>query len=163
MKKLIILVLMATLATFSLAADKVGVVDGQKIFATFSLTQTYRKNLEVQRAKFQADIKSKEVLLQKQQVDIQAKGVTATDAERKKFEADVAAFRKYAQETELRIQKEEQARGQQINAMIQTSVKKIAKNGAYDLVMEAQALLFGGEDITDKVLADMEIAAKNMK
>ena len=36
------------------------------------------------------------------------------------------------------------------------AVKKVAAEGKYDYIFEAEALKVGGEDITDRVLKEME-------
>ena len=40
------------------------------------------------------------------------------------------------------------------------AVKKVAADGKYDYIFEAEALKIGGEDITDRVLKEMETLKK---
>ncbi len=162
MKKLSILVLVVAMS-ISAFAEKMAVVNGQKIFATFSLAQSFRKNVESTRAKFEETMKAKEAVLQKSQNDLNAKGTAVTDAEKKKFQADVEAYQKYGKDNEIKMQKEEQARGMQINDMFRNAVTTISKADGFDYAVDSQAVIYGGTDITDKVLAEMEKAAKNVK
>ncbi len=45
---------------------------------------------------------------------------------------------------------------QQVQSDILLTIKKVADDGKYDLVMDKQTVIAGGEDITKKVLAELE-------
>ncbi|MGL5049527.1 MAG: OmpH family outer membrane protein [Fusobacteriaceae bacterium] len=159
MKKLTVLALMAAMSVSALAV-KVGYVSSEEVFQRYSQTKTLQTNLNKEKSRLETEIKKKEVTLQKIQVELQAKGASVTEAEKTKFQKEVETFQKFVKDSQTKLSKEEMTRLQEIEKVITTSVDKIAKDGKYDFVLEAGAVKFGGENVTEKVLADME---KNKK
>ncbi|MGL6170096.1 MAG: OmpH family outer membrane protein [Fusobacteriaceae bacterium] len=159
MKKLTVLALMAVMSVSALAV-KVGYVSSEEVFQRYSQTKTLQTNLNKEKSRLETEIKKKEVTLQKMQVELQAKGASVTEAEKTKFQKEVETFQKFVKDSQTKLSKEEMTRLQEIEKVITTSVDKIAKDGKYDFVLEAGAVKFGGENVTEKVLADME---KNKK
>ncbi|MGL4533641.1 MAG: OmpH family outer membrane protein [Fusobacteriaceae bacterium] len=159
MKKLTVLALMAAMSVSALAV-KVGYVSSEEVFQRYSQTKTLQTNLNKEKSRLETEIKKKEVTLQKMQVELQAKGASVTEAEKTKFQKEVETFQKFVKDSQTKLSKEEMTRLQEIEKVITASVDKIAKDGKYDFVLEAGAVKFGGENVTEKVLADME---KNKK
>ena len=143
MKKLLLIasVLLAT----SAFADKVGVVDSQRAFFQFSETKKAQQSLEGQAKKVENEARQKEVALQKEYVALQAKGDKLTDAEKKAFEKKSQDFQSFLN-----------AKLKRIEDIYVKAVKKVAAEGKYDYIFEAEALKVGGEDITDRVIKEME-------
>ena len=129
MKKLLLIasVLLAT----SAFADKVGVVDSQRAFFQFSETK-------------------------KAQQSLQAKGDKLTDAEKKAFEKKSQDFQSFLNSSQDKLNKEQMAKLKRIEDVYVKAVKKVAAEGKYDYIFEAEALKVGGEDITDRVIKEME-------
>ena len=154
MKKLLLIasVLLAT----SAFADKVGVVDSQRAFFQFSETKKAQQALEGQAKKVENEARQKEVALQKEFVSLQAKGDKLTDAEKKAFEKKSQDFQSFLNASQDRLNKEQMTKLKRIEDIYEKAVKKVAADGKYDYVFEAEALKVGGEDITDKVLKQME-------
>ena len=154
MKKLLLIasVLLAT----SAFADKVGVVDSQRAFFQFSETKKAQQALEGQAKKVENEARQKEVALQKEFVSLQAKGDKLTDAEKKAFEKKSQDFQAFLNASQDRLNKEQMTKLKRIEDIYEKAVKKVAAEGKYDYVFEAEALKVGGEDITDKVLKQME-------
>ena len=154
MKKLLLIasVLLAT----SAFADKVGVVDSQKAFFQFSETKKAQQALEGQAKKVENEARQKEVALQKEFVSLQAKGDKLTDAEKKAFEKKSQDFQSFLNASQNNLNKEQMTKLKRIEDIYEKAVKKVAADGKYDYVFEAEALKVGGEDITDKVLKQME-------
>jgi len=154
MKKLLLIasVLLAT----SAFADKVGVVDSQRAFFQFSETKKAQQALEGQAKKVENEARQKEVALQKEFVSLQAKGDKLTDAEKKAFEKKSQDFQAFLNSASDRLNKEQMTKLKRIEDIYEKAVKKVAAEGKYDYVFEADALKVGGEDITDKVLKQME-------
>ena len=154
MKKLLLIVsvLLATTAF----ADKVGVVDSQKAFFQFSETKKAQQALEGQAKKVENEARQKEVALQKEFVSLQAKGDKLTDAEKKAFEKKSQDFQSFLNASQDKLNKEQMTKLKRIEDIYEKAVKKVAAEGKYDYVFEADALKVGGEDITDKVLKQME-------
>ena len=154
MKKLLLIasVLLAT----SAFADKVGVVDSQRAFFQFSETKKAQQALEGQAKKVENEARQKEVALQKEFVSLQAKGDKLTDAEKKAFEKKSQDFQAFLNSASDRLNKEQMAKLKRIEDVYVKALKKVAAEGKYDYIFEADALRVGGEDITDKVLKQME-------
>ena len=154
MKKLLLIasVLLAT----SAFADKVGVVDSQKAFFQFSETKKAQQALESQAKKVENEARQKEVALQKEFVSLQAKGDKLTEAEKKAFEKKSQDFQSFLNASQDKLNKEQMTKLKRIEDIYEKAVKKVAAEGKYDYVFEADALRVGGEDITDKVLKQME-------
>ena len=154
MKKLLLIasVLLAT----SACADKIGVVDSQKAFFQFSETKKAQQALEGQAKKVENEARQREVALQKEFVSLQAKGDKLTDAEKKAFEKKSQDFQSFLNASQNNLNKEQMTKLKRIEDIYEKAVKKVAADGKYDYVFEAEALKVGGEDITDKVLKQME-------
>jgi len=154
MKKLLLIasVLLATTAF----AEKIGVVDSQKAFFQFSETKKAQQALEGQAKKVENEARQKEVALQKEFVSLQAKGDKLTDAEKKAFEKKSQDFQSFLNASQDKLNKEQMTKLKRIEDIYEKAVKKVAAEGKYDYVFEADALKVGGEDITDKVLKQME-------
>ncbi|MGL4687742.1 MAG: OmpH family outer membrane protein [Fusobacteriaceae bacterium] len=159
MKKLSILALTMSMSISALAV-KVGYLNTEEVFQKYSQTKILQTNLQKEKTRLETEIKKKEVVLQKMQVELQSKGDKVTDVEKKKFEEEVKTFQKFVKDSQTKLGKEEMTRLQEIEININNSVKKIATAGKYDYVLEAGAVKFGGENVTSKVLAEME---KNVK
>ena len=154
MKKLLLIasVLLAT----SAFADKIGVVDSQKAFFQFSETKKAQQALEGQAKKVENEARQREVALQKEFVSLQAKGDKLTDAEKKAFEKKSQDFQSFLNASQNNLNKEQMTKLKRIEDIYEKAVKKVVADGKYDYVFEAEALKVGGEDITDKVLKQME-------
>lgn len=154
MKKLLLIasVLLAT----SAFADKIGVVDSQKAFFQFSETKKAQQALEGQAKKVENEARQREVALQKEFVSLQAKGDKLTDAEKKAFEKKSQDFQSFLNASQNNLNKEQMTKLKRIEDIYEKAVKKVAADGKYDYVFEAEALKVGGEDITDRVIKEME-------
>ena len=153
MKKLLLIasVLLAT----SAFAEKVGVVDSQRAFFQFSETKKAQQSLESQAKKVENEARQKEVALQKEYVALQAKGDKLTDAEKKAFEKS-QDFQSFLNSSQDKLNKDQMAKLKRIETVYVKAVKKVAADGKYDYIFEAEALKVGGEDITDRVIKEME-------
>ena len=154
MKKLLLIasVLLAT----SAFADKIGVVDSQKAFFQFSETKKAQQALEGQAKKVENEARQREVGLQKEFVSLQAKGDKLTDAEKKAFEKKSQDFQSFLNASQDKLNKEQMTKLKRIEDIYVKAVKKVATDGKYDYIFEAEALKVGGEDITDRVIKEME-------
>ena len=148
MKKLLLIasVLFAT----SAFADKVGVVDSQRAFFQFSETKKAQQSLESQAKKVENEAR------QKEDVALQAKGDKLTDAEKKAFEKKSQDFQSFLNSSQDKLNKEQMAKLKKIEDVYVKAIKKVAAEGKYDYIFEAEALKVGGEDITDRVIKEME-------
>jgi outer membrane protein len=159
MKKLTALVLAVTMS-MSAFALKVGYVSSQEVFARYSGTKVVKEQLVKEKKRLENDIKKKEVELQKVKVELDSKGSSITEQEKSKFNNQVAEFKKYVNQTQKDLSVQEQAKFKEIATNIDASIQSIARTEKYDYVFEAGAVKFGGEDITQKVLSNIEKGKK---
>lgn len=155
MKKLL-LVASLLLATSSFA-EKIGVINSQRAFFEFSETKKAQQTLEGQAKRVENEARQKEVALQKELVALQAKGNKLTDAEKKAFEKKSQDFQNYLNASQDKLNKQQMTSLKKIEDVYVKAIKKVAADGKYDYVFEAEALKIGGEDITDKVIKEMEV------
>ncbi|MGL4307349.1 OmpH family outer membrane protein [Cetobacterium sp. SF1] len=159
MKKLSALLLGLTLSA-SAFAMKVGYVNSQELFSSYSQTKVIQENLNKQKSRLENEIKQKEVNLQKLQVELQAKGASATDAEKKDFQAKVDEFQKLVRDSQTKLNREEMTRLQEIDRIMNSAIQNVAKKNGYEYIFEEGAIKFGGENLTGKVLDVMEQTKK---
>jgi len=110
----------------------------------------------VDNKKVENEARQKEVALQKEYVALQAKGDKLTDAEKKAFEKKSQDFQSFLNSSQDKLNKEQMAKLKKIEDIYVKAVKKVAAEGKYDYIFEAEALKVGGEDITDRVIKEME-------
>ena len=112
--------------------------------------------MESQAKKVENEARQKEVALQKEFVALQAKGDKLTDAEKKAFEKKSQDFQSFLNSSQDKLNKDQMAKLKKIEDVYVKAVKKVAADGKYDYIFEAEALKVGGEDITDRVIKEME-------
>lgn len=159
MKKVAITLMALTLSVSALA-EKIGFVNSQEAFAKYSQTKVIQENLTKEENRVENEIKQKEVALQKAQLELQSKGDKITDKEKQEFQKQVEVFKKFVRDSQIKLNKERYTRMQEIEKTMLTAIQSVAKAGKYDYVLEAEAVKFGGTDITADVLKAMEKAKK---
>ena len=75
---------------------------------------------------------------------------------RKHFEKKSQDFQSFLNSSQDKLNKEQMAKLKKIKNIYVKAVKKVAAEGKYDYIFEAEALKVGGEDITDRVIKEME-------
>ena len=154
MKKLI-LVASLLLAT-SAFAEKIGVVDTQRVVSQFSVTKAAQKDLEGQVKRLENEARTKEITLQKEYVALQSKGDKLTDAEKKAFEKKAQDFENFMNSSKQKLNDQQMQKLKSIETVYNKAIQKVATEGKFDYILEADAVKIGGEDVTDKVLKAME-------
>lgn len=154
MKKLI-LVASLLLAT-SAFAEKIGVVDTQRVVSQFSVTKAAQKDLEGQVKRLENEARTKEITLQKEYVALQSKGDKLTDAEKKAFEKKAQDFENFMNSSKQKLNDQQIQKLKSIETVYNKAIQKVATEGKFDYILEADAVKIGGEDVTDKVLKAME-------
>ena len=149
MKKLI-LVASLLLAT-SAFAEKIGVVDTQRVVSQFSITKAAQKDLEGQVKRLENEARTKEITLQKEYVALQSKGDKLTDAEKKAQD-----FENFMNSSQQKLNDQQMQKLKSIETVYNKAIQKVATEGKFDYILEADAVKIGGEDVTDKVLKAME-------
>ncbi|MFZ5722578.1 MAG: OmpH family outer membrane protein [Pseudomonadota bacterium] len=153
----LILLVAAALATGEAAAEKIGIVDPM---TAISSTEQYTKamaDLEKDTAGDKAKITKLQAELTTCSQKMKTEGATmsATDAAKLKTDCE-AKYRDYqvlGQTFQKTVGERQQAILQDFGPKFQRAVDAVAKEGAYDLIITKEALLFSkpAQEITDKV------------
>lgn len=155
MKKLAILALSAVMSISALA-DKVGYVNVQKAVDNYSGTKVVNQSLRTAAEKFQKDVAAKAAELDKLRNSLIAKGDKVTDSEKKTYEDKYIAYQKQLADAEEKLANEQSSKTAMINNKLRAAVKALGEAEKYDFIFSDGAVLYGGEDVTDKVVKKME-------
>ena len=127
-------------------ADSIGAVDMQKVFMNYNETQKARTGFEKKQQELKEEIEKKQAMLEQAQKD-------------NKKPEEIEKIIEEIQEELKPKQDELIALNNQLMSKIQEdiikSTKKVAKSYGIDIVLNKQALLHGGFDLTDFVIDDL--------
>jgi len=147
------LVLTAFSGVSSAKDSNFGFVDTQKIFQSSKLAEeltSAQNDVKVRESDFSKETLDKSKLLE----DARAKKVS--DAELRKmqeqFQKDLEAKRANLELLKENKQKELEEDSKKLKEQVEDAIKNVAKDKQIDIVVDKQAILFGGTDITDDVI-----------
>ena len=147
MKKfLLVLSIFAIGFTSNLHAENIGVVDLQKVFVSYKETDKARKDFEKKQKELRDELEEKQKTLEKAQKD------NKKPEEIQKLVQEIQEELQPKQEDLIKLNNELMA---SIRADILRSAKKVAKDYGIDIVIDKQAVLHGGFDLTDFVIEDL--------
>lgn len=158
MKKISILALLATLSVSAFSA--VGYLDTQEVFEKYSKTKVYRDELVKSKTKLEEQFKKDSAKLQKEQIELQKKGDKVTEKEKNAFQKEVTELQKKFAEAQEKYRKDDIAKGDDVRKDIRNAAAAVAKTKNMEMVVEANTVIVGGENITPSVIATLE---KNYK
>lgn len=148
-------VLVAFMAQAASAA-KIGVVDTAKVIKDYDKAQDAQTRLEKDLEGQKTELKKMSDKLEKQEAELNAKkGIVAQkqfDSLRTKFETDRDAFREKYKEVQSGLVKKQQDVMESIVNDVKEVVAQIGKSEKFDIILDKQVSLYGGEDVTYKVL-----------
>jgi len=159
MKKLLVL-LMATIMSVSIFAEKIGTVNTQEIFQSYSKTKAVQVKLEKEKTKLEGQLQVKAKKIEQVAQDLNAKGDKVTEAEKDKFQKQQEDFAKERQALQNKLGKMEYDEMSAIRKDIESAINQVAKKGKYDVIIQKGAVLYGGKDITAEVLKTLENSKK---
>ncbi|MEK7431698.1 MAG: OmpH family outer membrane protein [Cyanobacteriota bacterium] len=154
-KQFLVLGTSLLLSSFSLSAlaGGVGVVDTKKIFETSKLFEVLG-NAKKEVTKLEEDLK-KETLYKSKLLE-EARMNKATDDELRKmqesFQAELEKKRKDGQDLSEKKQKELEDMSNKLKTQVENAIKDVAKDKNLDVIVDKQAVLFGGNDVTEDVI-----------
>ncbi len=144
----------------AVTAGKTAVVDLKKVFDALRETQDAKKKLEGDVDKEKQKLKNMQDDIQNLMEDYrQSKALWAPAKVQEKEQALVRKqqeLSKALKEAEVKLQGREQEMTSGILDKILLAVKQVYDEGGYACVYDRKALLFGGEDVTGKVVEKME-------
>ncbi len=161
MKKMIIATLAIGLVALSGSAMalRLATVDIGKVFERYTGTETAKAKLKKQVESEKGSLEKEQEALKKKLGDLQAKKSVLTAAKYEEQEGKLAEEIKALQGKMLakqnELQGQEKALTGQILDEIREVVQKVAKAEKFDYVLEQNAVLFGGDDITATVIKDL--------
>ncbi len=151
--------ILATLGMFGMVASasaKIAVVDTAKVVKEYQKTKDAQTRLEKEFEDKKAEIKKMSDKLEKQQEEMTAKkGIVSQkqyDTMKAKFDDDQDAFREKYKEIQSTMMKKQRDLMENIVNDVKEIAGQVAKSEKYDAVFDKEVLLYGGEDITYKVL-----------
>jgi outer membrane protein len=137
-------------------ASKIALVDTAKVVKEYQRTKDAQTRLEKEFEDKKTELKKMNDKLEKQQQDLTTKkGVVSQkqyDALKSKFDDDQEGFRAKYKEIQNTFMKKQRDLMESIVGDIKEIVGQIAKSEKYEAVFDKEVLLYGGDDITYKVL-----------
>ena len=142
MKKTLSLFVFLALSVGIVNAEIIGIVDFDKVVDNYSKVKTVSNEISDKYAEIQRYSLDKEREYKK----------LSTPLERKNFEESVARELSKKQEAYLKLKEKKEA---EIDAAIKNAIKQVAIENKIDTVVEKTVIFFGGVDITDKVVKQL--------
>lgn len=130
----------------AVSAETIGFVDMQHVFMNYNETQKARADFEEKQDELRKELESKQALLD-------------TAQKEKKDPEEIEQIIQEIQDELKPKQEELLSLNNQLMSKIRNDIliatSKVAKSYGIDVVMDKQALLYGGFDLTDFVLDDL--------
>ena len=160
MKKLsLILALLALGLSSPALAMRVAFVDVKKAFDAYSGTDQAKNKLKKQVEDEKGKLEKEQDVLKKELSDLQAKKSVLTQKKYEEEEAKIVdkikARQGRIQATQNDLMSQEQKLTAQIVDLIKEATAKVAKKEKYDYVFESSNILFGGDEITNTVIREL--------
>jgi len=157
--KLLLMLLMTTGLTLSLCGvslAKFAVVDGAKVIKEYDKAKDAQVRLEKEFEGQKTELKKMNDDLEKQQAELNAKKGIASDKQfsalQSKFDEQQEAFKEKYKEVQAGFTKQQQGVMEGLINDVKTAVAQVAKSEGYEAAFDKEVMLYGGEDITYKVL-----------
>lgn len=155
MKKLALLAMTVVMSTSALALE-IGVVNSQELFYKYSKTKSIDEQLQKEGATLDNTLKQKQVELKKLEIELNSKGDKATEKDKKMYTDKVKMLEKFVKDSKNKMAKERNEKVAEVENTMNKAISKIAKTNKLDYILEAGAVKFGGKNVTEAVLAEME-------
>lgn len=144
--------LMASVS-FSALAGGVGIVDTRKVFETsklFEMLGLAKKEV----AKLEEDLKKETLYKSKLLEEARAKKVSDKELLKMQedFQSELEKKRRDGQELSEKKQKELEEMSVKLKSQVDEAIKSVAKEKTLDVIVDKQAVLFGGTDVTEDVI-----------
>jgi len=159
MKKLMVLAvtLAFALSGYAKAEDKkIAVFDMSKVFNEYEKTKQFTKDLEEWGNAKKAEVEKKKKEIEDLMKSFYAQSGLLSDeakkAKQKDIEEKTQDYQKKSQEIIQEFSKQEKIKTDALVVDISVAAEAVAKELKYDLLFDKKALVYGGDDITDKVI-----------
>ena len=145
-------------------ALKIGIVDVKKVFTQYSGTKTAQQAMATEVKLKEAEVGVKEEKIKKLKQELKEKKLLMTDDVKKKKQQEIDSELQSLQEYVIRLKQSLQGKETDLVENIVIRIANVAKSMAgkkgYDVVLEKNAVFYGGEDITVEVIKAMEEQGK---
>jgi len=161
MKRLLMIMVMGTFFTSSVfaASLKIAYVDFQKVFEAYYKTTQVNDKLKGKTDKWQKQLDEYKQEISELKDNYDKKESTMSDADKKKSREEIMEkLQKYqalGQDLTSKLKKEQYTEYEKIKEEIQEFISKLGKKENYTLIIDKAAVFFGGTDITDKVISQL--------
>ena len=146
MKKILTLAAFFTMLFSVAQAEVIGVVDFDRVVENYSKVKAVSNEISDKYAEIQRYSLDKEREYKK----------LSTPLERKSFEENVGRELSRKQEAYLKLKQKKEA---EIDAAIKNAIKQVAMTSKVTTVVEKSVVFFGGVDLTDKVVKQLNSPA----
>ncbi len=151
MKKILVLLTALTIS-FGAMAEKLGVVDVQKIMFTHPKAKTISEELNAEKLRLETDINEKGNKYLANKKALEEKGDKATEDEKAKLLQEEKELQAYIQTLQQQLNELERSKTISLQNEIMTAITEISKEKKIDVVLDKANVVLGGEDITDLVV-----------
>jgi outer membrane protein len=127
-------------------ADNIGFIDVAKVFKGYKATSSAEEQLKKERDDYEKEFKSAQEKLDKAQKE--NKSTAEVESMRKDLEDKLDPKKKALLDLNEQLTTK-------LQLEIVTSVKKVAKKVGIDIVLDKQAIITGGVDLTEMVINDL--------
>ena len=159
MKKVMLLVvtLAFVFAGYVKAEEKkIAVFDMKKVFDEYEKTKQFTKDLEEWGNTKKAEVENKKKEIEDLMKSFYAQSGLLSDeakkAKQKDIEEKTQDYQKKSQDIIQEFSKQEKLKTDALVVDISVAAEAVAKELKYDLLFDKKALVFGGDDITDKIV-----------
>lgn len=150
-----------------LTASKVGYVDMPYLFIQSEIGKDYAARLKAEYAKKEKEMQPKQEVLKAEIERYQAQKSMLSSDRMKKREEDIQQqmkdFEKGSKEAQMELMKTDEKFTKEVMGLIYDVVKDVAMEEKYEYVFEKKSLLFGGDDLTPKVMKALNERGKKKK
>ncbi|MCX5776965.1 MAG: OmpH family outer membrane protein [Candidatus Firestonebacteria bacterium] len=135
---------------------KIAVFDMAKVFNSYEKTAVFTKNLETWGNKKKAEVEAKKTEIEELMRKFYAQSSLLSDeakkTKQKEIEDKSTEYKNKSQDIIGEFGKKEKESTDILVVDITVAAEKVAKDLKFDLLLDKKALVFGGEDITAKVI-----------
>lgn len=139
-----LLLLLALFITTPAFCNTIGSVDYMKVLQNYAKAKTAYEEIDDRASELQRYLMDKEKEFKKIESPVQRKAFEEKTA--KEFAVKQEAFTKFKAQKEESVDKE-----------VQNAVKAVALENKLDVVLDEQAVLYGGVDVTQKIIQKLNI------
>jgi outer membrane protein len=145
-----------TLLLAGVSLAKFATVDGAKVIKEYDKAKEAQTRLEKEFESQKTELKKMNDDLEKQQMELNAKKGIASEKQyadlQRKFDYQQEAFREEYKKIQAGFTKQQQGVMEGLIEDVKAVVAQVAKAENYEAVFDKEVILYGGEDITYRVL-----------